>query len=130
MKYVRDDKFVYDYMLDDAARKRVDQAWKDLYASFEYHDNYVQLLAEHYKYDLKGKHVSKLGPADARRDARRSCAGISRRTWRSTRAVQAAQAAARPRHVQRLPRVRGARLAASADREGKGRTARVLRQER
>jgi hypothetical protein len=63
VKYVRDDKFVYDHMLDDAQRKRVDLAWKDLYASFEYHDNWIQMLAAHYKYDLAGKHVSQLDAA-------------------------------------------------------------------
>ena len=46
-----------------ARAKRVDQAWNDLYASFEYHNNYVQMLAQHYKLDLGGKHVSQIDAA-------------------------------------------------------------------
>ena len=42
VKYVRDDRFVVEYMLDDATRVRLDNAWNDLYASFEYHDNYLR----------------------------------------------------------------------------------------
>ena len=30
VKYVRDDRFVYENMLDDATRKRLDNAWNDL----------------------------------------------------------------------------------------------------
>lgn len=64
VKYIRDDKFIYDHVLDDATRKLVDEAWADLYTSFEYHDHYVKLLAEHYKIDLHGKHISQLTAAD------------------------------------------------------------------
>jgi hypothetical protein len=98
VKYVRDDKFVYDFMLDDAQRKRVDAAWKDLFASFEYHDNWVQMLAAHYKYDLGGKHVSQLDaaalaamPAELR--------GYVAPLAAEYKTVQAAQLAARPGHV-------------------------------
>ena len=73
-------------------------AWNDLYASFAYHDNYLRLLAEHYKLDLKGKHIADL---DERRSTR--CrpkpANTSRRCTPSTIAVRAAEAAARPRHI-------------------------------
>src|SRR5947208_2469539 len=99
VKYIRDDKFVYQHMLDDAARKRVDQAWTDLYASFEYHDHYVKLLAKHYKLDLKDKHISQLDkatldsfPAEARQYMAPHIAEY--------KAVMAAQAAARPRNLQ------------------------------
>jgi Protein of unknown function (DUF1592)/Protein of unknown function (DUF1588)/Protein of unknown function (DUF1595)/Protein of unknown function (DUF1585)/Protein of unknown function (DUF1587)/Cytochrome C oxidase, cbb3-type, subunit III len=64
VKYVRDDKFIYQHILEDDDRRRVDFAWKDLYASFAYHDNYLGILAEHYKYDLKGKHIADLTKAD------------------------------------------------------------------
>src|SRR5215469_8142801 len=60
VKYIRDDHFVYQNILSDADRTRVDQAWNDLYASFDYHDNYLDLIAKHYKLDLKGKHISDL----------------------------------------------------------------------
>ena len=80
VKYIRDDKFIYEHVLDDATRKKVDEAWTDLYASFEYHDHYVQLLAQHYKIDLKGKHISQLDEATL------SCRSPPRRatTWRRT----------------------------------------------
>src|SRR5262249_58415300 len=63
VKYIRDDHFVYQNILDDADRLRVDQAWNDLYSSFAYHDNYLDLIAKHYKLDLKGKHIADLDTA-------------------------------------------------------------------
>ncbi|MES1256791.1 MAG: DUF1592 domain-containing protein, partial [Acidobacteriota bacterium] len=63
VKYIRDDKFIYDNMLDDATRARLDQAWNDLYASFEYHDNYVDLLATKYGLKLPGKKIADLDQA-------------------------------------------------------------------
>jgi hypothetical protein len=99
VKYVRDDKFVYDHMLHDAARKRVDNAWRDLYASFEYHNNYVQMLSQHYKYDLAGKHVSQLGPAElAAMPA--ELRGYVEPKVAEYKKVVAAQAAGRASHVQ------------------------------
>ncbi len=58
VKYVRDDRFVYENMMDEATRKRLDQAWNDVYASFNYHDNYLRMLAQHFKIDLKGKKIA------------------------------------------------------------------------
>jgi hypothetical protein len=99
VKYIRDDRFIYEHMLDDATRARVDHAWNDLYASFEYHDHYVQLLAKHYNLDLKGKHISQLDeatlgafPAEARQYMAPHIAEYKR--------VMAAQAAARPKRVE------------------------------
>jgi mono/diheme cytochrome c family protein len=76
VKYIRDDRFLYDHVLDDQARASVDAAWSDLYTSFAYHDNYLDLLAKHYNYDLKNKHIGDLDkagfdamPADMRRYA-------------------------------------------------------------
>jgi hypothetical protein len=63
VKYIRDDKFIYEHMLDDATRVRLNQAWNDLEASFEYHDNYIALIAQHFKLDLQGKHVASLDKA-------------------------------------------------------------------
>ena len=71
VKYIRDDRFVYENMLDDATRARLDNAWNDLRSSFAYHDNYLQLLAEHYKFDLKGKHIVGAEAGADRRHARR-----------------------------------------------------------
>ncbi|WP_321472850.1 DUF1592 domain-containing protein [uncultured Paludibaculum sp.] len=64
VKYIRDDRFLVDHVLDAATRARLDQAWNDLYSSFEYHDSYLRLLAAHFKYDLKGRLMAKLTRAD------------------------------------------------------------------
>jgi hypothetical protein len=99
VKYHRDDRFVVEYMLDDATRARLDHAWNDLYSSFEYHDNYLTLLAQHFGLDLKGKHIADLDeaqlaamPAEPRKYIKPLLAEY--------KAVLAAEAAARPRHVE------------------------------
>jgi hypothetical protein len=98
VKYVRDDRFIYDNILDDAARARVDQAWNDLYASFAYHDNYLDLIAKHFQIDLKGKHIGDLSPADidALQPEPRKYAKELRKEYDG---AMAAQAAARPKRV-------------------------------
>ncbi len=63
VKYVRDDRFVTENLVDDAMRTRLNQAWADLYASFDYHENYLRMLAQHYKYDLKGIKLATLTKA-------------------------------------------------------------------
>jgi hypothetical protein len=99
IKYLRDDRFAIDKLLDKGTGARLDHAWNDLYASFEYHDNYLNLLAKHYKFDLKGKKVADLDeaqvnamPPDLARYARPVRAEYQR--------VMAAQAAARPGHLE------------------------------
>ncbi len=63
VKYIRDDKFVVDNLLDEQQRIRLNYAWNDLFASFEYFDNYLRLLASHYKFDLKGKGITAMDKA-------------------------------------------------------------------
>ena len=60
VKYIRDDRFLVENLIDAATRKRLDQTWNDLYASFEYHNNYLRMLANHYGYDLKGDDITKM----------------------------------------------------------------------
>ena len=98
VKYHRDDRFVVEYMLDDATRARLDHAWNDLYASFEYHDNYLSLLTQHFGLDLKGKHIADLD------EAQLAAMPVEPRKYikpllAEYKAVQAAETAARPRHV-------------------------------
>jgi len=97
VKYVRDDKFIYNHVLDDATRRRADEAWDDLYTSFEYHDHYWNLLNEHYKLNL-GKHIGELTKADfdAMPAEARGYAMPLRKTYDEARA---AEKAAVPRHV-------------------------------
>ncbi len=99
VKYIRQDEFIYRNILDDASRARVDHAWNDLYASFEYHDNYLDLIAKHYGVDLKGKHIGVLGGAqfDAMpADARKYALGLKA----EYDSVLKAEAAARPGHLE------------------------------
>ncbi len=99
VKYVREDRFVYRNMLDDATRARLDHAWNDLYASFAYHDNYLDLIAKHYKADLKGKHIGDLDQATLNAmpaEARMYASGLKA----EYDSVVKAQAAARPGHVE------------------------------
>ena len=98
VKYVRDDRFIYNNILDDATRAKVDQAWNDIYASFGYQDNYLKLIAEHYKVDLKGKHIAELTKADF--DAMPAEARQYALSLRATYdGMLAAQAAGRARHL-------------------------------
>jgi Protein of unknown function (DUF1592)/Protein of unknown function (DUF1588)/Protein of unknown function (DUF1585)/Protein of unknown function (DUF1595)/Protein of unknown function (DUF1587)/Planctomycete cytochrome C len=99
VKYIRQDTFIYRNILDDASRARVDHAWNDLYASFEYHDNYLDIVAKHYGLDLKGKHIGDLSPADFAAlpaDARKYALPLKT----EYDSVLKAQAAARPGHVE------------------------------
>ncbi|HVA47438.1 MAG TPA: DUF1592 domain-containing protein [Pirellulales bacterium] len=50
IKYHRDDRFLVAYLLDDADRVRLDQAWADLLTSFDYHDEFYRVVAR--KFDL------------------------------------------------------------------------------
>jgi len=99
VKYHRDDRFVAENLIDGGARARLEQAWNDLYAAFEYHDNYLRLLAKHYGFDLKEKGIAQMDsaaiaalPAEMRRYV------IPLR--REYDAALAAEAAARPGHVR------------------------------
>ena len=99
VKYIRGDRFVWNYLLNDENRKRVDDAWNDIYASFPYHDNYLRILAAHYNFDLKGKKMADMTPAVmATLPAEmRQYALPLRKTWEE---MMAAQAAAKPRHIE------------------------------
>jgi hypothetical protein len=99
VKYHRDDRFAVDNLIDGAARARLDQAWNDLYASFEYHDNYLRLLASHFGFDLKGKGIAQMDEAQiaALPEEMRKYVTPLRREYDG---VIAAQAAARPGHVR------------------------------
>lgn len=48
IKYHRDDRFLVQHLLDDATRRRLDQAWADLVTSFDYHDEFFRVVAKKY----------------------------------------------------------------------------------
>jgi hypothetical protein len=60
IKYHRDDRFLVTHILDDATRKRLDQAWTDLLTSFEYHDAYLRFVGKKYKLKLPTQGVAEL----------------------------------------------------------------------
>ncbi len=98
VKYIRDDKFLVENLIDAPTKAKVNHAWNDLYSSFEYHDSYLRLLAKHYSFDLKGK-----GIADMDKAAIEGLPAEMRKYVTPLRseydAVNAAQVAARPRHI-------------------------------
>jgi mono/diheme cytochrome c family protein len=99
IKYIRDDRFVAENLIDRATRARLDHAWDDLFASFEYHNLYLRMLGRHYGVGMQNKDIAQLDnaalaalPAEMQTYARPLRAHYD--------AVQAAQAAARPGHVR------------------------------
>lgn len=52
VKYHRDDRFLTEHLLDDAARAQLDQAWADLLTSFDYHDTFLRFVAKKFQLPL------------------------------------------------------------------------------
>ncbi len=99
VKYIRGDRFVWNYLLNDENRVRLDNAWNDVFASFPYHDNYLRQLAQHFKYDLQGKKMADMTPAAmaALPAEMRDYVAPLRKAWEG---MMAAQATAKPRHIE------------------------------
>jgi hypothetical protein len=98
-KYYRNDKFLYDNILDDSSRKRLDQSWHDLLASFDYHTTVLRFVESKYKVDVKGKTIEQLDESDI--------AALPAEPQKHVRALRAeydlvmkAQRDARPGHVE------------------------------
>jgi hypothetical protein len=99
VKYQREDRFLVENVLDDATRVKLEQAWNDLRSSFDYHDQYLQLLAEHFKLKLKSKKMADLTAAEVEampEDARKYVKPL-RAEYLS---MVSAETAAKPRHVE------------------------------
>jgi mono/diheme cytochrome c family protein len=99
VRFQREDRFIVENILDDATRVKLDQAWNDLHSSFDYHDQYLQLLADHFKLTLKSKKMADLTAADveAMPEEARKYVKPQRAEYLET---VSAEAAARPRHVE------------------------------
>lgn len=63
VKYYRSDRFLFENMLDDATRTKLDQAWSDLRASFDYHNEILRFIVDKYQLDLK-KTIADLTSSD------------------------------------------------------------------
>ncbi|NOT59239.1 MAG: DUF1592 domain-containing protein, partial [Acidobacteria bacterium] len=61
--YIRDDKFLAENLVDAATRTRLDHAWNDLFASFDYFNLYLHMLGRHYKVDLSQKTIGQMDKA-------------------------------------------------------------------
>jgi hypothetical protein len=99
VKYIRDDRFVVENMADPPTLARLNHAWNDLYASFDYHDSYLRLLAKKFGVDLKGKSIAAMD------DAQLEAWPVGARQYvKPLRAaydeVMAAQKAAQPGHIE------------------------------
>ena len=99
IKYYRDDRFLIEKMVDDEVARKLDNAWMDLLASFEFHDAWLDFLEDKYKLELAGKGIAELTNADI--------ASIPEEPRQYVRAlkdeyaqVQQAQKAAEPRHIE------------------------------
>ena len=98
VKYFRNDQFLVDKMLDDAIRQRLEDAWSDLHASFEYHDAFLNLMAGKYGFDLNGKGVAELTESEIEALPPEPRPYV--KTLRAQReAVVAVQMAAHPGHI-------------------------------
>ena len=98
VKYIRDDKFLVENLVDASTKAKINHAWNNLYASFEYHDSYLRLLAKHYSFDLKGKGIAEMDKAQIAAlpaDMQKYVTPL-RREYDT---VNAAQLAARPGHI-------------------------------
>jgi hypothetical protein len=60
VKYHRDDQFLVEKILDDATRRKLDTAWTDLLMSFEYHDTFLQFVADKYELELGDRTVASI----------------------------------------------------------------------
>ncbi|MDZ4798622.1 MAG: DUF1592 domain-containing protein [Bryobacteraceae bacterium] len=98
VKYFRDDKFFLLHVVDDVHRKLLDQAWNDLYASFEYHNAILRFTAKKYKFDLKGKSIEDLTDADVEAVPAEPRKFV-RALYTDYNAVEKTQIEARPRHL-------------------------------
>ncbi len=99
VRFQREDRFIVENVLDDATRVKLNQAWDDLHSSFDYHDQYLQLLAEHFKLTLKSPKMADLTAAQVEAmppDARQYVKPL-RQEYLD---MVAAEATAKPHHVE------------------------------
>jgi mono/diheme cytochrome c family protein len=98
VKYQRTDAFFTDNMVDGADRQRLNDAWNDLFGSWPYHNAYLELLAEHYRVELRGRRIQDLSTSEiASLPAAMQPHVTSLRTHHNR--VVEALANAQPRHV-------------------------------
>ena len=98
VKYYRQDSFLVENMLDAEARRQLDEAWSDVMASFDYHDEFLHFTANKYKVGLD-KTIAELGPEDIAKipdEPRQYIEALSHEYDQ----VESAQLEAQPRHLE------------------------------
>ena len=98
IKYYRQDRFLVEKMLDDQARRQLDQAWFDLMDSFDYHDEFLYFTANKYSLGLD-KTIADLEPpeiAEMPAEPRQYVEAL----YHEYNQVDRAQLQAQPRHVE------------------------------
>ncbi|MBM3762609.1 MAG: DUF1592 domain-containing protein [Acidobacteria bacterium] len=97
VKYYRQDRFIYEHVLDDKLKAELDYAWNDLLSSFGYHDAFLKFVLEKYKlpvtkriHEWSAAEIEAL-PAEPKQYVKALRAEYD--------AVQKAQATAQPRHI-------------------------------
>lgn len=108
IKYHRDDAFLVDRILDDQAKRRLDQAWHDLLSSFDYHQRYLRFVAQKSNLDLEGQTIATLERDWSNRLPAASKVVVDG-LLENHDEIQAALKAAQPSHVSDV--IRFARLA-------------------
>ena len=62
IKYHRDDQFLTEHLLGPDDREALEQAWADLFSSFDYYGTYLRFVAKKFEIDLDGKGLADLTP--------------------------------------------------------------------
>lgn len=99
IKYHRHDDFLVRHILDDSTRETLDHAWNDLLSSFDYHDTYLQFIAEKCGLDLRDQTIGNLLPdwvATVPDESRSVVRGLVNNYIE----IQAALQVAEPRHIE------------------------------
>jgi mono/diheme cytochrome c family protein len=60
VKYQRNDDFFTENVVDGADRRRLNEAWNDLFGSWPYHDAYLGMLLDHYRITLQSRRIADL----------------------------------------------------------------------
>ena len=99
VKYSRDDQFLVDKMIDGRTRQQLENAWADLYVSFEYHDAFLNLISNKYELDLNGGSIAELGEGEIEEIPEEPRLYVQALRAEYEAAI-ATQMAAHPRHIE------------------------------
>jgi hypothetical protein len=99
VKYYRDDQFLVEKMLDDATREKLERAWSDLMASFEYHDAFLDFVDAKFSLGLGERSIADLTQAEIEKMPAEPRTYV-KALHSEYQEVRAAQLAAQPGHLE------------------------------